>query len=84
MPITIISCRQFNRHASKARKAANAGPVFITDGGCLTHVLLSYPEYRKITGGRSKIADLLAMLGSADGEFEITPFRDLAQTLDLS
>ncbi|MDP2265983.1 MAG: type II toxin-antitoxin system Phd/YefM family antitoxin [Thiobacillus sp.] len=84
MTITTLSSRQFNQDASKAKKAAMAGPVFITDRGRPAHVLLTFEEYRKITGGRTKIADLLAMPGIDDIELDIPQLRDLAQPADLS
>ena len=84
MTITTLSSRQFNQDASKAKKAAMAGPVFITDRGRPAHVLLSFDEYKKISGRRTKIADLLAMPGIEDIDFEIPKFRDLAQPADLS
>ena len=84
MTITTLSSRQFNQDASKAKKAAKAGPVFITDRGRPAHVLLTFGEYKKLTGGRAKIADLLAMPGIEDIELETPQFRDLAQAADLS
>jgi len=84
MTITTLSSRQFNQDASKAKKAAKAGPVFITDRGRPAHVLLTFAEYKKITGGRTKIADLLAMPGSEGIELDIPLLRDLAQPADLS
>lgn len=84
MTITTLSSRQFNQDASKAKKAAMAGPVFITDRGRPAHVLLTFEEYRKLTGGRIKIADLLAMPGIEDVELDIPQLRDLAQPADLS
>ncbi len=84
MTITTLSSRQFNQDASKAKKAAKAGPVFITDRGRPAHVLLTFSEYKKLTGGRTKIADLLAMPGIEDMELEIPQFGDLAQAADLS
>lgn len=84
MTITTLSSRQFNQDASKAKKAAKAGPVFITDRGRPAHVLLSFEEYRKITGGRTKIADLLTMPGIEDMELDIPPLRDTPQPADLS
>lgn len=74
MTITTLSSRQFNQDASKAKKAAMAGPVFITDRGRPAHVLLTFEEYRKLTGGRTKIADLLAMPG-----YNGTPQWDAAE-----
>lgn len=84
MTITTVSCRQFSQDASKAKEAAMSGPVFITDRGRPAHVLLTFEEYKKITGRQTKIADLLAMPGIEDIEFEIPPMRDLAQSADFS
>jgi prevent-host-death family protein len=84
MRITKLSSRQFNQDASKAKKAAEAGPVIITDRGRPAHVLLTFDEYKRITGGRTKIADLLAMPGVESLELEIPASRELAQPADLS
>jgi prevent-host-death family protein len=84
MTITTLSSRQFNQDASKAKKAAKEGPVFITDRGRPAHVLLTFDEYKKITGGRTKIADLLAMPGIEDLELDIPQLRDISQPADLS
>ncbi|MBP8097910.1 MAG: type II toxin-antitoxin system Phd/YefM family antitoxin [Arenimonas sp.] len=84
MTITTLSSRQFNQDASKAKKAAMAGPVFITDRGRPAHVLLTFDEYKKLTGGRIKIADLLAMPGIGDIELELPRSRDLPRAADLS
>lgn len=84
MTITTLSSRQFNQDASKAKKAAEGGPVIITDRGRPAHVLLTFSEYKKLTGGHTKIADLMAMPGIEDIEFDIPPLRDLAQAADLS
>lgn len=84
MAITTFSSRQFNQDASKAKKAAEAGPVFITDRGRPAHVLMTFEAYKEITGGRTKIADLLAMPGIEAMDLEVPPLRDLAQSADLS
>lgn len=84
MTITTFSSRQFNQDASKAKRAAVAGPVFITDRGRPAHVLLTFEAYKKITGAHTKIADLLAMPGIEGIEFDISQGRDLAQAADLS
>lgn len=78
MTITTLSSREFNQHASDAKKAASKGPVIITDRGRPAHVLLSIDDYRKLTGAKQKIADLLAMPGVADIGFEAPRSRDLA------
>ena len=84
MTITTFSSRQFNHDAGKAKNAAKAGPVFITDRGRPVHVLLTFEDYRKLTGGQAKIADLLAMPGIEDADLGIQPSRDLAQGADIS
>jgi len=70
MSITTLSSREFNRDASKAKKAAMRGPVFITDRGRPAHVLLSLAEYQRITSGHGDIVELLAMPDGADIEFD--------------
>lgn len=70
MTITTISSREFNQAASEAKRAANHGPVFITDRGRPAHVLLSIEDYQRLTQQRRNIADALAMPGTADIEFD--------------
>jgi prevent-host-death family protein len=67
---TTFSSRQFNQDTARAKKAAAAGPVFITDRGRPAHVLLSIDEYQRLTGDRRKIADALAMPGGVDIAFD--------------
>ena len=52
---TILSSREFNQHASAAKKQAQNGPVFITNRGRPAHVLLTMEDYKKITGTQSNI-----------------------------
>ena len=70
MPMTTLTSREFNQDASRAKRAAKAGPVFITDRGQPQHVLLSIEEYRRLTGEGRRIADALAMPGSEDIDFD--------------
>ncbi len=83
MTITTLSSREFNQAASEAKRAANNGPVFITDRGRPAHVLMSMELYQRLTGSRQKIADLLAMPGIEDIDFEIPRLRDLARPADF-
>lgn len=70
--ITTLSSREFNQDTSRAKKAADKGPVFITDRGRPAHVLLTIEEYRKLTGKTMSLADALAQLGPEAG-FEFDP-----------
>jgi len=84
MTITTLSSREFNQDASKAKKAARNGPVFITDRGRPAHVLLTIEEYQKLTGGPASIIDLLAMPGVEDIEFEAPRAGEFYRPADLS
>ncbi len=70
MAITKLSSREFNQDTSRAKRAAKRGPVFITDRGRPSHVLLTAEEYQRIAGGQKSISDLLAMPEAAEIEFE--------------
>ena len=73
MSITTISCTALNRDIGKAKKAAQTGPVIITDRGNPAYVLMNIGQYRKVTGSKKNILDLLAMPGAGDIDF--TPPR---------
>lgn len=57
----VITSREFNQDVSQAKRAARIAPVFVTDRGKATHVLMSVEAYRKLTGQAESIVDLLAM-----------------------
>lgn len=61
----VISSRDFNQDVSNAKRLARLEPVFVTDRGKPTHVLMSIAAFRQLTGERESIADLLAMPGAA-------------------
>jgi prevent-host-death family protein len=83
MRITKLSSRQFNQDSGRAKRAAARGPVIITDRGRPAHVLLTYDEYTRITGGRARIADLLSLPGAENAELETPASRDLVRAADL-
>lgn len=69
----VVTSREFNQDVSQAKRAARIEPVFITDRGRPTHVLMSVETYRRLSGQSETIVDLLAMpaLPAAD----LTPER---------
>ena len=83
MPITTMSSREFNQGASEAKRAAINGPVFITDRGRPAHVLLTIEAYQRLTQKTASIADLLAMPGVADIDFEAPRVGRIARPADL-
>ena len=64
----VVTSREFNQDVSRAKRAAKAEPVFVTDRGKPTHVLMSIEAFRQLTGQSESIVDLLAMPGLADAE----------------
>ena len=46
-PVT-FSSREFNQDTARAKRAAKNGPVFITDRGAPSHVLMSFEEYERM------------------------------------
>ncbi len=57
----LVSSRDFNQDVSAAKRAARLEPVFITDRGKPTHVLMSIEAFRQFAGQRETLVDLLAM-----------------------
>ena len=85
MTVTRLSSRDFNQDTGRAKNAARSGPVFITDRGRPAHVLLTFEDYERLTGGQESIVDLLGLSpDEADVEFETTASRDLARPADLT
>lgn len=56
---TTITSRDFNRDVSAAKRAADQGPVTITDHGRRSHVLLTAEEFDRLTGGQDPMGDRL-------------------------
>lgn len=84
MCITTINSRTFNQDASGAKRAAQNGPVFITDRGKPAHVLLSIEAYKRLTGPQESILDLLADPKAADAPFEPDRLNILTRPVDFS
>lgn len=68
-----ISSRDFNQDVSAAKRAARSEPVFITDRGRPSHVLMSFEAFRRLTGQTETIVDLLAMPDGPDPDIAISP-----------
>ncbi len=73
MTVTKVSSREFNQDASRAKRAAAAGPVFITDRGRPAHVLLTFEAYEKLLGQGPSLLEAVAQ--KADGDFHFEPPR---------
>jgi PHD/YefM family antitoxin component YafN of YafNO toxin-antitoxin module len=78
--MTTLTAREFNQDAGGAKRAAQAGPVFITDRGRPSHVLLTFGDFQRLAGHLGSLADLLAQPANVElVDVEIHRFDDIAQ-----
>lgn len=84
MTITTLSSREFQQNANQAQKAARSGPVFITNRGKPTQVLLSIEEYQKITGQRRSIVAALSMPGLSEFDADFPRSDERPRPADFS
>ncbi|SIQ28597.1 prevent-host-death family protein [Rhizobium sp. RU20A] len=80
-PVTIPSTR-FDAEGGRALKAADGGPVIITEAGAPAYVMMPMAEYRRLKGEEGEapeaeppksFASRLAMPGIEDIELDIPP-----------
>lgn len=81
---TTVSSREFNQNTSAAKKAAEHGPVFITDRGKPAHVLLTIEEYRRLKGKSMSLAEALEQKDAPDFDFDPPRMGDIVREPDLS
>lgn len=82
----MMSNREFNQNPGEAKRAAELGPVIVTDRGEPAFVLLTYDAYRRLSGqGGGSLLDLLRQDGAeADIDVEIPRLSDdLARPADV-
>lgn len=60
-----VTSREFNQDVSRAKRFAMIEPVYVTDRGRPTHVLISIDAWRQLSGERENMMQLLA---AAPGE----------------
>ena len=74
----IMSSREFNHDLGKAKRAAEEGPVVITDRGKPAFVLMNHEEYQRLTGPEDNIVDMIRQDGpEADFDFEPPRLREI-------
>ena len=83
MTITTLTSREFNQDTGRAKKAATAGPVFITDRGKPAHVLISIEDYQRLTGQHRNFIEALSMPDLSDIEVEFPRLRELTRSADF-
>lgn len=84
MTVTTLSGRELNHDLGRAKRAAKDGPVIITDRGRPAHVLLSFDEYKRLTGKIRTLGDMLAAPGAEDFDLPLPQRTEHAKPVDLS
>ena len=77
-----MTSREFNQDTARAKREAVQAPVFITDRGKPTHVLLTVEAYERLAKPRKTIGELLHWPGAADVELPL-PERRIEQFREI-
>ena len=70
MNITTVSSRAFNQDIGQAKRAADSGPVIVTDRGEPAYVLMRHDAWRRLVGQRKNLLLTLDMPGTETIEFD--------------
>ncbi|WP_105383542.1 type II toxin-antitoxin system Phd/YefM family antitoxin [Neorhizobium alkalisoli] len=84
MSITRLSSRELNHDVSRAKKAAEKGPVVITDRGRPSHVLMTYSEFERLTGKTRNLVLALSEPGLSDIDLDPPRVEIAPRRIDLS
>ena len=82
--ITTISSRAFNQDVGHAKRAADQGPVIITDRGHPAYVLLTHEAWERLRGERQSVRRALELPGVEDIEFEPPRLGGITKPADLT
>lgn len=82
--ITTLTSRAFTRDVGTAKRAADQGPVIITDRGQPAYVLMTHAAWRRLQGKRQRVRDALALPGVEAIEFEAPRLGGISKPADLA
>jgi len=63
-----ISARELNQDVSAAKRAADEGPVMITDRGRPAYVLMTYAEYERTRSAGASLGETAAGWSTSDDD----------------
>ena len=70
MAITTLSSREFNQNRSRIKRAAEKGPVIVTDRGKPSLVVMKFEDYQKMSEKRGTLLERLYMPCDIDIDFD--------------
>ncbi|MGV8938643.1 MAG: type II toxin-antitoxin system Phd/YefM family antitoxin [Allorhizobium sp.] len=79
-----LTSRELNHDVSSAKKAAQNGPVIITDRGKPSHVLMTYDDFNRLSGKRRSLIETLSMPGLSEIDFSPERVKIVSRPVDLS
>lgn len=59
--MSTLTSRELNHDVSSAKKAAQDGPVIITNRGKPSHVLMTYDDFKRLSGKRRSLDQVRAV-----------------------
>jgi prevent-host-death family protein len=65
-----FTSREFNQDTARAKRAANLGPVFITDRGKPAYVLMSTEQYERLKERQKNLREVLMDPNGDDFDFD--------------
>lgn len=81
--LSTFSSRTLNQDVGRVKRAADKGPVVITDRGQPAYVLLTHDEWKRLQSPQRSLLDLLAMPEGDDIEFDPPRLGDITRAPDL-
>ncbi|MCF1446506.1 MULTISPECIES: type II toxin-antitoxin system prevent-host-death family antitoxin [Rhizobium/Agrobacterium group] len=84
MGTSSLTSRELNQDVSRAKRAAETGPVVITDRGRPSHVLMTYEDFERLTGKRRNLVEELSMPGLSSIDFDPPRVLVSGREVDLS
>jgi prevent-host-death family protein len=82
--MSTLTSRELNHDVSNAKKAAQNGPVIITDRGKPSHVLMTYDEFKRLSGKHRSLIETLSMPGLSEIDFSPERVEIVSRAIDLS
>jgi prevent-host-death family protein len=82
--MSTLTSRELNHDVSSAKKAAQSGPVIITDRGRPSHELMTYDDFNRLSGKRRSLVEALSMPGLSEIDFSPERVEIYSRTVDLS
>ncbi|HVZ43325.1 MAG TPA: type II toxin-antitoxin system prevent-host-death family antitoxin [Ramlibacter sp.] len=86
-PVATFSSREFAHDLANVKRAAQEGPVFITDRGTPTYALMKIEDFRRLANSGTPARSLLDVMDSLPDtsgiEFEPPRLQGLVKSADL-